>query len=173
MSVLWQVGLFFVLGNEKKVLNFLMADDQTVHKSRSSRVNSDVPTYNVYKDGELIAEGIADTQYTVSNAASGRYHVTAVSSTSESAESNAVVYVSDSASSVGNIYANANDVNYNVATQTISSKAIANFNVYTTSGTLVKNAAGVTALSIADLTNGLYVVAVTVDGTTVTTKILK
>lgn len=79
----------------------------------------------------------------------------------------------DSASSVGNIYANANDVNYNVATQTISSKAIANFNVYTTSGTLVKNAAGVTALSIADPTNGLYVVAVTVDGTTVTTKILK
>lgn len=71
------------------------------------------------------------------------------------------------------LWQDANDVNYNVATQTISSKAIANINVYTTSGTLVKNAAGVTALSIADLTNGLYVVAVTVDGTTVTTKILK
>lgn len=151
----------------------LMADDQTVHKSRSSKVNSDAPTYNVYKDGELIAEGLADTQYTVSNAASGRYYVTATSGTAESAESNAVVYVADSATGVGNVYANANDVTYNAATQTISSNAVADINVYTTSGALVKSASGVTALNIADLANGIYVVAVTVDGATTTTKILK
>ena len=121
----------------------------------------------------MIAEGLADTQYTVSNAASGRYYVTATSGTAESAESNAVVYVADSATGVGNVYANANDVTYNAATQTISSNTVADINVYTTSGALVKSASGVTALNIADLANGIYVVAVTVDGATTTAKILK
>jgi hypothetical protein len=151
----------------------LMADDQTIHKARSSKANSDAATYNVYKDGELIAEGLTDTQYTVSNATSGRYYVTAVSGISESAESNAVVYVSDSETGVGNVYANANEVNYNAATQTISINAVANINVYTTSGALVKSATETSALNIADLANGVYVVAVTVDGTTTTIKILK
>ena len=151
----------------------LMADDQTIHKARSSKANSDAATYNVYKDGELIAEGLTDTQYTVSNATSGRYYVTAVSGISESAESNAVVYVSDSETGVGNVYANANEVNYNAATQTISINAVANINVYTASGALVKSATETSALNIADLANGVYVVAVTVDGTTTTIKILK
>ena len=81
--------------------------------------------------------------------------------------------MADSATGVGNVYANANDVTYNAATQTISSNAVADINVYTTSGALVKSASGVTALNIADLANGIYVVAVTVDGATTTIKILK
>ena len=150
-----------------------MADDQTIHKARYTQGNSDAVTYNVYKDGELIAEGLTDTQYTVSNATSGRFYVTAVSGISESAESNAVVYVLDSETGVGNVFANTNEVNYNAATQTINSNAVANINVYTTNGALVKSAAEVSALNISDLANGIYVATITVDGTTTTIKILK
>ena len=121
----------------------------------------------------MIAEGLTDTQYTVSNATSGRFYVTAVSGISESAESNSVVYVSDSGTGVGNVFANTNEVNYNAATQTINSNAVANINVYTTSGALVKSAAEVSALNISDLANGIYVATITVDGTTTTIKILK
>lgn len=47
-------------------------------------------TYNVYRDGALVAEGVGETTYTVTNAAAGSYTVTAVTANGESNESNAV-----------------------------------------------------------------------------------
>lgn len=50
-------------------------------------------TYNVYRDGTLVAEGVNAESYTVSSAADGRYTVTAVNADgSESGESNAVLF---------------------------------------------------------------------------------
>ena len=47
-------------------------------------------TYNVYRNGALVEEGVTDTTFTVANAAQGAYTVTAVTDLGESAESNAV-----------------------------------------------------------------------------------
>lgn len=50
-----------------------------------------VTTYNVYRDGIKIADGIENTSFDVENALSGSYTVTAMNGDSESAESNAVI----------------------------------------------------------------------------------
>ncbi|MGM9868984.1 MAG: dockerin type I domain-containing protein [Sodaliphilus sp.] len=50
-----------------------------------------VVTYNVYRNNQLVAGNITDTQFKVTNAANGTYTVTAVEEGVESAPSNAVV----------------------------------------------------------------------------------
>jgi len=54
-------------------------------------------TYNVYRDGATVETGLTATELNISDAPSGRYTVTAVTSDGESAESNAVVYTGTSA----------------------------------------------------------------------------
>lgn len=128
--------------------------------------------YNVYCDGVKIASDITDTEYTVANAVSGRYYITAVSGISESAESNAIVYNSGS-DGVDNIDADSNNITYNATTKTIYYGTIGNIDVYTTSGALVKSAIGVSELNISELSNGVYIAKITVDGTSATIKIAK
>lgn len=50
-------------------------------------------TYNVYRNGELVAEGITELNYDVLNAATGKYTVTEVADGVESNESNSVEFV--------------------------------------------------------------------------------
>ncbi len=149
-----------------------MSDDKTIDKTKSPKAGLITNTYNVYKDGEKIATGLTDTQYTVANATSVRYYVTAVDGISESAESNAIVYNSG-VDGIANIDANANNFTYNSTTQTINSNVAANINVYTTSGTLVKCTTEVSSLNISELANGIYVTTITVNGATTTIKIVK
>lgn len=52
-------------------------------------------TYNVYYDGTLIAEGVTEPTYTVENATTGTYYVTAIDAEgNESGTSNKVIYSS-------------------------------------------------------------------------------
>lgn len=66
----------------------LSTNDQIV-KAKAATPTS----YNVYCDGTLIAEGVTEPAYTVENATSGQYYVTAVDAEgTESGTSNKVIY---------------------------------------------------------------------------------
>ena len=148
----------------------LMTSDKDVAKTKAAGLIAN--TYNVYRDGEKIASDITDTEYTVANAASGRYYITAVSGISESAESNAIVYNSGT-DGVENLDSDSNNITYNATTKTIHCGAVGDINVYTTSGALVMSATAVSELNISELTNGVYIAKITVDGTSATIKIAK
>ena len=148
----------------------LMTADMEVVKPLSANVTAASTTYNVYRDGEMIASGVTFTKYTVANAVSGNYYVTAVSDESESAASNSIVYYDPSG--IEDIEANAT-VKYDNASQTILLGKEGDCNVYAVNGILVKSAAGVSSLEVSDLANGVYVATVTIDGVTTTIKITK
>ncbi len=128
-------------------------------------------TYNVYRDGEKIASGIAATNYVVANAVEGNYYVTAVVGADESAESNTVKYVD--LSSIDDVVANNNAVVYDAANQVIEMRAEGDCQVYTASGVLVKSASCVSSLNISDLTDGIYVANAVIEGVVTTIKIAK
>lgn len=148
----------------------LMASDINIAKTKANEFAT--VTYNVYKDGEMIASGLSGTEYTVANAASGRYYITAVTGLTESAESNAIVYNSGT-DGVENLDTDSNDITYNATTKTIYCGAIGDVNIYTTSGTLVMSATEVSELNISELTNGVYIANVSINGTSTTIKIAK
>lgn len=127
-------------------------------------------TYNVYCDGEKIASGLTSTNYVVANAVDGNYYVTAVAGTDESAESNTVTFVN--VSGIDNI-ATDNAVVYDTESQTIKMSAEGDCQVYAASGVLVKSACGVSSLNISDLTEGVYVANVVIEGNATTIKIAK
>ncbi len=149
----------------------LMASDVNIAKPKASHEFTAV-TYNVYRDGEKIASGITDTEYIVSNAASGRYYITAVAGISESAESNAIVYNAGDAG-VEYLLTDNNATTYNATTETILCGATSDINVYTISGALVKSATEASELNISDLSNGVYIAKITINGTSTTIKIAK
>lgn len=66
--------------------------DTTISAKKAARVKvADAITYNVYRDGKLIAENVAGTSYEVTKALNGSYTITSVADGAESACSNAVV----------------------------------------------------------------------------------
>lgn len=142
--------------------------DQNVMKPMA--VDELTGSYNVYCNGELIAEGVTAEQYTVLNAKEGDYYVTAVTDGVESAESNTVVYTYESG--IDDVVAGA-VVSYNAATQTIEMSAEGDCNVYAASGVEVKSASGVSSVSLEDLASGVYVATVNVAGEVTTLKIAK
>lgn len=148
----------------------LMTADMDVVKPLSANITAASTTYNVYRDGEMIASGVTFTKYTVANAVSGNYYVTAVSDESESAASNSIVY--SDPSGIEDIEANAT-VKYDNASQTILLGKEGDCNVYAVNGILVKSAASVSSLEVSDLANGVYIATVTIDGATTTIKITK
>lgn len=76
-----------------RISAILAKDDVKIDApSHAPRKEATAQTYNVYRDGMLLASGITDLTYDVLNAANGTYRVTAVTEDgAESAESNAVV----------------------------------------------------------------------------------
>jgi hypothetical protein len=66
-------------------------DNAAVAKA-PARAEESATTYNVYRDGTLVASAVSATTYTEANPVNGKYYVTAVDATgNESGESNAVV----------------------------------------------------------------------------------
>ncbi|MDO4512053.1 MAG: dockerin type I domain-containing protein [Bacteroidales bacterium] len=65
--------------------------DTVISAKKAARVKAAAAeSYNVYRNGELVAENLTATSYEVANAASGEYTVTAVAGGVESAASNVV-----------------------------------------------------------------------------------
>ena len=149
-----------------------MTANMDVVKPLSADVASSNITYNVYRDGVMIASGLTETQYTVANAVSGNYYVTAVAEESESAESNSVVYNADP-SGIEDVEAVAGSVKYDAVAKVLYLSKEGDCKVYATSGVLVKSAMSVASLELSDLANGVYVATVTIDGVTSNIKITK
>jgi len=68
------------------------ADQKLGAKAKDPAKAPAVISYNVYCDNMLVKDGITGTSFTVTDAQAGRYHVTAVTESGESAESNSVYY---------------------------------------------------------------------------------
>lgn len=130
-------------------------------------------TYNVYCDGQLIAEEIAEETFTAVNALTGRYYVTAVENGVESGESNVVVY--SNLSGVEDLAAGAADALVYVAeAETVVAQQQSDIVVYSAAGALVARADNATTLSLSQLPAGVYVVtAQTAAGSAKAIKIVK
>lgn len=150
----------------------LMTMDQELVKPLSADVAASNITYNVYRDGVMIASGLAETQYTVADAVSGNYYVTAVSGESESAESNSIVYNADS-SGIESVETIVDCVKYNKADNTLYLSKEGDCKVYAVNGVLVKSVTEVSSIDLSDLANGVYVATITIDGVNTTVKIAK
>ncbi len=57
-------------------------------------------TYNVYRDGDLVAEGLTAPETTIADALKGTYYVTAVTAAGETAPSNSVLFNVDGISTI-------------------------------------------------------------------------
>lgn len=129
-------------------------------------------TYNVYRDGELLAEDIPQETFTVADAKSGRYYVTAVRDGAESGESNAVAYTRSSG--VVEIEGIADgSLRYNADTATVLVSQPSDILVYSASGALVAEAAMVTSVDLSHLAAGVYVVTARAAGMSASIKIVR
>lgn len=153
-------GYWYSLKNKYKmdynwrIEGIFMKDDQKLSEESAAPATSAV-TYNIYRDGTAIATGITEQAYTVKEALSGRYTVTAVDGDVESAESNAVVY----SQSVGVEGISANGAAfYDRATDTVILPSTANATVYSANGTVIKSIAGADRIDMSDVENGVYIV---------------
>lgn len=97
ISTSLEAGYWYSLYNKYKqnygwrISGVLQTPDQELNKAKAPRINEDgQPTYNIYRDGQLLAQGVTQTSYVVSEAQSGNYTVTAVEGENESAPSNIV-----------------------------------------------------------------------------------
>lgn len=70
----------------------LQKEDTEAARKVARKAEGDAVTYNVYCDGQLVADGVAECAYTVFDAETGHYTVTAVNDGQESAPSNKVYY---------------------------------------------------------------------------------
>ncbi|MBQ9217151.1 MAG: hypothetical protein IJ160_03100 [Muribaculaceae bacterium] len=75
-----------------RISGVLQTPDQHLAGNKAPRRGVDGLTYNVYRDGQLVADGITATSYVVAAAQAGHYTVTATTAGTESAPSNAVCY---------------------------------------------------------------------------------
>lgn len=128
--------------------------------------------YNVYCDGDLLAEIIPQETFTVANAKTGRYYVTAVRDGEESGESNVVSYTQSSG--VVEVEGSADGViTYDANTSTVMASQPSDIAVYSAAGALVAEATAATSVGVAHLPAGVYVVTAHADGLTTTIKIVR
>ncbi len=153
------------------VKGILSKADQSVPAKAAARAGSrSGVSYNVYRDGVLI-DNVSDTSCTVSNAAEGRYYVTAVDGDKESGESNAVEY--GETTGIGDAIADGCEaVIYDRASSMLILGAEASIEVYSMSGVLVASGEG-RSMSLSDLASGVYTVRANFNGSVSVVKIVK
>jgi len=148
----------------------LAAPDSELPAKAAARVTSrNTTTYNVYCDGVLV-DNVAETTFTVKNAAEGRYYVTAVNGDDESGESNSVVF--GKTTGIDDIVSAELSVAFDRASSTIIVGADAVIEVYSMSGALVASGSG-SSLSVSDLVPGVYTVKASTAKGAITSKIVK
>lgn len=164
----------FNMDHNWRIYAVVSTPDQNIkHLSKAKESQNNDIVYNVYRDNQLIAEAIEQESFTVNEAVSGRYYVTAVNNGEESGESNVVVYTNN-VSGVDEITANEYTLNYVAEAETVMTSQPGNIAVYSTTGALVAQADNVTMLNLSHLSSGVYVVTVrSFDGKTSTIKIVK
>ncbi len=151
----------------KAVLSTADSDLPAKVASRSGSENS--ISYNVYVDGVLVGN-VAETTFTVKNAAEGKYYVTAVNGDEESGESNAVFY--GEVSGIEDVNSDDFAIAFDRESSMIVIGAEAYIEVYSMSGSLVASSIG-SSLSIAELANGVYTVKVSDGSRIIVKKIVK
>lgn len=82
----------FKIDHNWRICAVLQKADAVVKRAATTEEESDT-TYNVYRDGNLIASGIQGLSYDVVGAESGKYTVTEIVDNKESNESNVVEYI--------------------------------------------------------------------------------
>lgn len=155
----------FKMDHNWRIYAIVATADRELPLRSVAKADGEAPamTYNVYCDGQKIAEGIESETYLVPNAKSGRYHVTAVKDEAESGESNAVVYTASSGV-IETIGDNEAGLAYDKASETVSMDADGEIVVYSATGSVAASATG-SEISVANLVSGVYmVVAKTSDG---------
>ncbi|MGM9704029.1 MAG: hypothetical protein ACI3YZ_10880 [Prevotella sp.] len=114
-----------------------------------------VITYNVYRNGEVVASGITGMNYWIASAAEGTYTVTATVDGVESAESNVFVYSGSTGISAVDAMP---QPYYDRHADAVILPIAANAHIYTTNGALVKVMNSVARIDMSSFASGTYIV---------------
>lgn len=165
----------FKMDHNWRIYAIVSTPDQELSLRNMAKADSDEQpslVYNVYRDGELLAENLTQEAFTVTDAKTGRYYVTAVRDGVESGESNVVSYTA--LSGVVEVEGGAEGtLTYNADTETVVTSTPSDIAVYSAAGALVARTTSATAVGVAHLPAGVYVVTAQVDGSTTAIKIVK
>ena len=152
------------------VKGIISKPDQDLTDLMPTRAEGSKITYNVYRDGVLL-DNVSTTSYTIANAQSGSYYVTAVNGEEESGESNAVEYTG--VTGVSDVISNSEALLFDKGSDLIVTGAPATISVYNMNGVCLASVKG-NSLSVADLAAGIYTVKAQFEnGKTAITKIVK
>lgn len=164
----------FSMDHNWRIYAIVSTPDRELPLRSVAKADGEQPSiaYNVYRDGELLAEIIPQETFTVENPQSGRYYVTAVKDGEESGESNAVVYTKSSGV-VDVVDAAAAALVYDSASATVKAGQVSDIAVYSATGALVVEATAVSSLSVSHLPAGVYVVTARGEGATASIKIVR
>lgn len=165
----------FSMDHNWRIYGIISTPDRELPLRNMAKAESDEQpslAYNVYCNGELLAENLTQETFTVTNAKTGRYYVTAVRDGAESGESNVVSYTKSSG--VVEVEGAAEgSLTYDANTETIMTSTPSDIAVYSAAGALVTRAASTTAVGVAHLPAGVYVVTAQAAGATTSIKIVR
>ena len=148
----------------------VLAKDDVVLKARKAANAATGISYNIYRDGELVSN-VAETSAKLTDAYTGRYHVTALIGDDESAESNAIDY--SGLSGIDGIVSEGGlAVTYDSASHTVTVNQAADIEVYSAAGTKVIATRG-NAVSLANCVSGVYAVTIKSGDSTRTIKVVR
>lgn len=165
----------FSMDHNWRIYAIISTPDQELHLRSMAKADGDEQpslVYNVYRDGELLAESVQQETFTITDAKTGRYYVTAVRDGVESGESNVVSYIKSSGvvEVEGTVEGT---IAYDANTATVTTSTPSDIAVYSAAGALVDRATAATAVGVAHLPAGVYVVTAQADGATTAIKIVK
>ncbi|MDD2961965.1 MAG: hypothetical protein PHR45_07805 [Muribaculaceae bacterium] len=112
-------------------------------------------TYTIYRDKAIVAKDIAETTFTINNATSGAYNVTAVIDGKETSESNTVMV--EMGSSVDGINANA-AAYYDAASKCVVFGKTTSAKLFNAGGALIAAAENATSINMAECADDAYIV---------------
>lgn len=165
----------FSMDHNWRIYAIVSTPDQELPLRNMAKADGDEQpsvVYNVYCDGELLAENLPQETFTVTDAKTGRYYVTAVRDGVESGESNVVTYTRSSG--VVEVEGVAEGtLTYDANTATVVTSTPSDIAVYSATGALVARATSATSVGVAHLPAGAYVVTARADGATTAIKIVK
>lgn len=165
----------FSMDHNWRIYAIVSTPDQKLPLRNAAKADSDEQpsvVYNVYCDDELLTENLQQETFTVTDAKTGRYYVTAVRDGVESGESNVVSYTK--ISGVVEVEGVAEGtLTYDANSATVVTSTPSDITVYSATGALVAQAASATALEVAHLPAGVYVVTAQADGAATAIKIVR
>ena len=128
--------------------------DSSIISTRAG--NAEGVTYSVKRNGVSMASGIQDMAYDVKNPLGGVYTVSAFVGDEESADSNAVEYISTTG--IESVYKESQKAYYDRASQSVMLNDCDNATVFNLGGAILERHINTDSVDLSALPNGIYVI---------------